>query len=94
MDKLREYIILVRSFLSGAITFESFQRLFFDKFQSEDDPLGDKLYEPLNEIFGALDSCTDDDDLLSEKEGYYISRDQMLKEVRAAYVRLSCLDME
>ena len=68
-----KYVQILEDFMAGKINIFDLQSLFINKFKSEDSYLDDILYEILEEIFGILDSMTDDSDLLENNGMYYIN---------------------
>ncbi len=61
-----DYLKLLRSYLSGAITGEELQRCYLEMFKTEDRAMSEKLFGVLDEVFGDIDSYCPDPILLAE----------------------------
>lgn len=89
-NPLVDYRLLLEQFLNGAMSVEKFQATYLDRFKNEGQ-LDGPLFELLDELFGDVDSFTTDQQLLTEKPGFYLDEAGLREKVRRAANRLSSL---
>jgi hypothetical protein len=83
-----DYAALLRGYLSGGLPLEEFSAKFFRRFKNEQH-LGEELYCVLDELFGDLDSVTEDPQLLSDRPEFYLNEQSLRKKLEVAVRRLT-----
>jgi hypothetical protein len=89
-EKLEGYRLLLRRFLSGEITGHEFERLYLDKFKSEDTIWSSEIYEILNELFHDVDAFCDDPAIRNADD---LSESQLRQRAKIADEELEVLSM-
>jgi hypothetical protein len=83
-----KYGFIFDRFLRGEISVDEFQRTFLDAFKNEDF-LEEQLFELLDEVFGDIDSYTNDPQLLGENPDFYIDEASLRRKIERAATLLS-----
>lgn len=89
-DYRGEYMLLLQQFLNGSLSVDEFQKTYLARFKNEE-PMNEKLFELLDELFADLDSFTSDAKLLARKPGFYIDESALRNRVRNIAERISAL---
>jgi hypothetical protein len=82
------YVELVEQFLSGILPLQQFQEAYFARFQDEAGEMEEPLFQLLDELFGDLDSFTDDPVLLAAEPGFYLDESALRGKVRDIFARM------
>ncbi|CAN7706985.1 colicin immunity domain-containing protein [Duganella sp. Dugasp56] len=72
---------LIERFLGHKLSIEEFSTTFMERFQSETEQLDEPLFLLLDELFGDVDSTTDNLELLAENPEFYMDKEGL--EVKA-----------
>jgi hypothetical protein len=83
-----DYKALLDRFLDHAISIETLQSLYFERFKNETRSMNEALFQVLDEVFAYLDGYTSDPALLAEKPNYFVGEAQLRERVQAASSRL------
>lgn len=87
MEMPFDYIMLFGQFINGRISVDDFQAIYLDRFKNEE-MLDEPMFELLGELFGDVDAFTDDPQLLTKNQRFYIDE----KILREKVLRIwSCL---
>jgi hypothetical protein len=86
-----EYKALLQSFLAGEVHTAEFQLLFLEKFKNEERWLEEKEFGVLDELFGDVDSFSNDPELLRRSPGFYLDETALRLKVEGAVQRLGSL---
>lgn len=86
-----DFEILFDKFLGSAISAEQFQSEYLDLFKSESRRLGGDLFALLDELFGDLDSLSDDRQLLASRPAFYLDETALRAKVQSAAIRMAVL---
>jgi hypothetical protein len=89
MNIIGEYIKIIQDFLSNSISVEEFERQYLTKFKNETREMDDPSFQILDEIFGDVDSLTNDPALLSENQSFYIDEGELRKRLSQAIASLN-----
>lgn len=93
-----DYLELLRAYLAGSMTADTFQHTYLDKFKSENRPLGEESFNVLDELFGDVDAFCPDPVLLAEltkiKSGWYLDEKTLRGRVEAAVKRIEGIAAE
>jgi len=81
-DVISDCRLLLQQFLSGAMGVDEFQTTYLNRFKKEEREYSEPLYEILDEIFGDVDSYIKDQQLISEKPGFYLDEKGLKEKVR------------
>ena len=82
-----KYQTLIRNFLEGAIPVAEFQSAFLRAFKVEDQ-IDEASFEVLDELFGDVDSYTEDPKLLSDLPDFYLTEQGLRTKAQIAAARL------
>ena len=82
------YAALVGRFLARELTVEGFQRAFLQQFKQETRALDQASFELLDELFGDVDSYTEDQTLLDEAPEFYLDETKLRLKADAALRRM------
>jgi hypothetical protein len=71
------YTTLIDQFLTGAIPVDVFCDTYLRRFKAEQTPLGEPLYDILNDLFGDIDCYTTDPTLLASDPDFYLDEPRL-----------------
>jgi hypothetical protein len=91
-DVLVGYGLMLEKFLNGAMSAESFQQTYLERFKNETE-LDGPLFELLDELFGDVDSFTTDRLLLASSPDFYLDESGLREKVQSAANRLAEMKM-
>jgi hypothetical protein len=83
-----EYIAVMKDFLEGNTSITVFQNAYLTKFKNDAREFDKRTFKVLDELFGDIDACTSDTDLIDEDPSFYINEDQLRQKVAIAIKRL------
>ncbi len=69
------YSDLLERFLAHKLSLQEFSVAFMERFQAETGQLDEPLFLLLDELFGDVDSTTDDPELLAEDPDFYLDKE-------------------
>jgi UDP-galactopyranose mutase len=79
IQKIDEYVSLICGFINGNIDVLEFRDRYLNKFKNEDMSLPEKSFDVLDQLFGDIDSFTEDSDLLASMPEFYVDAEQLKK---------------
>lgn len=82
-----DYQQLIEQFLHEEMSAKEFQAVFIDTFKKEKQ-LGEPLFAILDELFGDVDSFTDDQKLLAENPNFYLDEARLRQKAKKTIIRL------
>jgi hypothetical protein len=88
-DVLHDYELLLEQFINGTIMVKELQNLYLDRFKKELRPMDESLYEVLEELFGDIDICTADPELLTKHSAFYLDEASLRHKIRQGLKQLS-----
>nr|WP_229224643.1 colicin immunity domain-containing protein [Duganella violaceicalia] len=68
------YCELLERFLAHKLSIQEFSVAFMERFQAETEQLDEPLFLLLDELFGDVDSTTDDPELLAKNPDFYLDK--------------------
>ena len=83
------YVLLLKRFLTHEISVNEFQTAFFAQFQTENADLDEALFMLLDELFGDVDSYTDDPELLAKDPEFYLDADRLRRKANDIWQRMA-----
>ncbi|MFS2004704.1 colicin immunity domain-containing protein [Duganella sp. CT11-25] len=89
MNKVFEmYVDLIEAFLDHRVSLQEFSATFMERFLNETEQLDEPLFLLLDELFGDVDSFTDDPELLAENPGFYLDHQGLEAKARDVLRRM------
>lgn len=90
MKIFKDYEYLIQQFLEKKITLSEFQKLYFDKFKSENREMCESIFLILDGLFADLDGVTSDEDLLKNSNdfSFYIDETTLRQRAQSALRKL------
>lgn len=85
---LDTYSNLIQRFLSRELSSKAFQAAYMRRFLDEARPLDEPLFLLLDELFGDIDSCTDNPELLAEDPDFYLDDSGLELKARSVLERM------
>ncbi|WP_350023736.1 colicin immunity domain-containing protein [Pseudomonas protegens] len=85
-----EYKFIIQRYLNDELSSLEFQALYIYKFKNEGRLLDENLFLLLDELFGDVDAYTEDESLLIESPGLYLSRQGLIEKAQNIFSRLVC----
>jgi len=82
------YMGLLQKFVAREISASQFQLAFFTQFQNDACEMDNSLFLLLDELFGDVDSYTDDPALLAKEPDFYLDEAGLEKKAQDILVRL------
>lgn len=82
------YSGLIQRFLNHELSSKEFQAAYMLQFLDEARPLDEPLFLLLDELFGDVDSCTDNPELLAEKPDFYLDARGLELKARSVLQRM------
>lgn len=84
----RKYCSLMQRYLERELTIIEFQGQFFETFKEELDFMNEEEFGILDELFGGLDSYTNNVELLRKKPSFYLDETQVREKVSELFQKL------
>ena len=83
---LEKYILLINEFVNGEITASQFESSYLKMFKNERDPLTEKAFNTLNNLFLDVDACCDDPSLRDNED---INEEKLLESAKTALAQIT-----
>ena len=82
------YSGLIQRLLDHEMSSKEFQATYMRKFLDEVRPMDEALFLLLDELFGDVESCTDNPELLAKDPDFYLDVDQLERKARSVLQRM------
>jgi len=82
------YSNLIQRYLNRSISSTDFKTAYLTRFQEETRPLDEPLFLLLDELFGDIDACTNDPELLAEDPNFYLDEKSLESRAQSVLARM------